>query len=139
MWSRSYRATVTGLTVGRLWQVWTDVNQWHTWQHDIEYATLDGEFDAGNIIHFKPKGGPRLALELADVVPMSAFVDVTTFPFARMYDSHELIERDGAVEIRTTISVQGPLSFVWRKLVAENVVNGLREQTERLIARARHA
>ena len=82
--------------------------------------------------------GPRLTLELADVRPNVAFTDITRFPLARMYDVHELIERENGVEVRSTIRVQGPLAFVWRKLVAEKIVAGLPLQTARLLEAARH-
>ena len=139
MWSKSYSKTVKGLKASQVWKVWADVNQWHTWQNDIEYAKLDGEFKKGNAFHFKPKGGPTFNIELTKVEPNSIFVDLTKFPLAKMYDSHELIVRGDELEIRTTISIEGPLSFVWRKIVAENVANGMKEQTERLVEKARNA
>jgi hypothetical protein len=138
MWCKSYSKTVEGLSANQVWKVWTDVNQWHTWQDDIEYANLDGEFIEGNVFLFKPKGGPNIKIELTEVESNSIFVDLTRFPLARMYDSHELIEHGDKLEIKTTIRIEGPLSFLWRKLVAENVANGMKEQTERLIEKAKN-
>jgi hypothetical protein len=138
MWSKSYSKTVMGLNANQVWKVWTDVNQWHTWQDDIEYAELVGEFRKGNIFRFKPKGGPNIKIELTEVKPNSVFVDLTRFPLARMYDSHELIERGDKLEIKATIRIEGPLSFLWRKLVAENVADGMKEQTERLIEKVKN-
>ena len=138
MWSRSYSTTVKGLKANQVWKVWTDVNRWHTWQDDIDYAKLDGEFKSGTIFRFKPKGAPKINIELTKVEPNSVFIDLTRFPLAKMYDSHELIDRGDELEIKTTISVDGPLSFVWRKLVAENIVDGLKDQTQRLIDKVRN-
>jgi hypothetical protein len=56
-----------------------------------------------------------------------------------MVDSHELIDHGDGVEVKTTVTVQGPLAFLWRKLVAEGVARSLPEQTERLVQAARHA
>lgn len=137
MWSKSYSQTVKGLTAQQVWDVWSDVNQWHTWQDDIEHARLDGEFKTGASFLFRPKGGPNITIELSHVEPGAVFVDVTRFPLARMVDSHEIIPRGDALEIKTTVTIQGPLSFVWRKLVAENVASGLQVQTEKLIEKAR--
>ena len=133
MWTKSYSKIVENLDAAKVWTVWTDVDQWHTWQDDIEYAKLNGEFATGGLIHFKPRGGPNIKLELAEVKPNSVFVDLTRFPLARMFDSHELIDHGGNLEIKSTIRIQGPLSFLWRKLVAENVANGLEQQTDKLI------
>jgi hypothetical protein len=136
MWSSSYSKTVKGLTAQQVWDVWTDVNQWHTWQDDIDYARLEGEFESGNSFKFRPKGGPDIRIELGKVERDSVFVDITRFPLARMIDSHELIQRGDALEIKTTLTLRGPLSFVWRKLVAENIASGLPLQTDKLIEKA---
>jgi hypothetical protein len=139
MWTATHSTTVTGLSADRVWHVWTDVNQWHHWQNDIEYARLTGDFARGNRFTLRPKGGPDVTIELTRVEPGSHFTDVTRFPLARMTDSHDLIERGDALEIRTTLTMEGPLAFLWRKLVGENIARTLPEQTASLIARARNA
>ncbi len=138
MWSKTYSKKVYGLKSEHVWKVWTDLNQWHTWQSDIEYAKLEGEFKVGNTFLLKPRGGPRVNIEIIKVEPNRQFTDLTRFPGARMYGSHEFVIHGDELEIKTTMSIEGPLSFVWRKLVAENVANGMREQTENLIEKARN-
>jgi hypothetical protein len=54
-----------------------------------------------------------------------------------MYGAHEFIARGDEVEIRTSVTVEGPLGFLWRKLVGEGVAKSLPEQTRGLVARAR--
>ena len=137
MWTHTYSKTVPEVGAAQLWKAWTDVDQWKTWQDDIELARLEGPFQDGSTIHFKPKGGPTLRLALQDVRPGLAFTDVTRFPLARMYDAHELVAHDGGVEIRVRMWLQGPLAFLWRRLVAQKVADGLPEQTARLVERAR--
>jgi uncharacterized protein YndB with AHSA1/START domain len=137
MFRHIYSTTITDLSAKRVWSVWSDVDQWHCWQDDIEFARLDGRFQSGSTFKFKPKGGPTMDIELTRVEPNAAFTDLTRFPLARMLDSHELIERDGALEVRTTISLSGPLAFLWRKLVVDRIVSDLPHQTERLLQRAR--
>ena len=138
MWSKTYSKKVAGLKVDRLWKVWSDVNQWHTWQDDIEYAKMDGEFTAGNTYKMKPRGGPEVSIELSKVEPNRAFADLTRFPLATMHATHEFIQSGAELEIKTTVSIEGALSFVWRKIVAEGVANSLPEQTDKLIQRAKN-
>lgn len=137
MWIKTHSTRVKGLKAEDVWKVWTDVNGWHTWQTDIEYAKLVGEFEVGNTFQFKPKGGPEIPIEIVKIEPGRQFTDLTRFPGARMFDAHELISHGDELEIRTTLSIEGFLSFIWRKIVAENVANGMKEQTEALIERAR--
>lgn len=139
MWTKTYSKVVDGVSTDQVWKVWSDVNQWHTWQDDIEYAKLDGEFKAGNVFRFKPKGGPNINIELTEVKPKAVFVDLTQFFLAKMYDSHELIERGNQLEIKTTLRLEGPLAFLWKKLVVDDIAKGMPEQTERLIEKARAA
>ena len=136
MWTQSYSKTVKDLSAAQVWKVWSDVDRWHLWQDDIEFARMNGPFETGGSFKFKPKGGPNLTLELSEVRPNALFVDITRFPLARMVDSHELIERDGGLEIKTTVRMEGPLAFLWRKIVGEDVVKSLPAQTDNLIAQA---
>ena len=139
MWSKTYSKRVKSVQAVDVWKVWTDVNQWHTWQPDIEYAKLDGDFKVGNTFKLKPKGGPAVSIEIIKVEPEHQFTDLTRFPGARMYGSHEFISHGDELEIRTTMSIDGFLSFFWKKIVAENVANGMAEQTEALIEKSRNA
>ena len=138
MWSKTYSKKVQGLKAEQVWKIWTDLNQWHTWQSDIEYAKLEGEFKVGNTFLLKPKGGPKVNIEIIKVEPNRQFTDLTRFPGARMYGTHEFVIHDDELEIKTTMSIEGPLSFVWRKIVAEDVANGMMEQTDNLIEKARN-
>lgn len=139
MWSKAYCKKVKGLKAEEVWKVWTDLNLWHTWQSDIEYAKLEGEFKVGNTFLLKPKGGPRVSIEIIQLEPNRKFVDLTRFPGARMYGSHEFLIHGDELEIVTTMSIDGPLSFLWRKLVAEGVANGMKDQTENLINKVKNA
>jgi hypothetical protein len=137
MWTNGYSTTVKGIAVDQLWRVWSDVDAWHTWQPDLDFAKLDGVFAAGTTFQLKPKGAPRVRIQLLTVEPNQRFVDLTRFPLARMYGDHQFIPTGDGVEIRTTVRVEGALGFLWRKLVAEGVARSLEEQTRNLIARAR--
>ena len=137
MWTKSYSTTVKGIDVDRLWRVWSDVDAWNSWQSDLDYARLEGDFAAGSTFLLKPKGGPRVRIQLLTVEPNRRFVDLTRFPLARMYGEHEFIASGDAVEIRTSVSVEGALGFLWRKLVGEGVARSLEAQTRGLVARAR--
>ena len=137
MWSKTYTASVKSLKAETVWKIWTDINQWHTWLKDLEFARLEGEFKEGNIFQLKPKGGPLVKIRLISVQKNREFTDLTKFPLAKMYGSHEFLEKNGELQIKTTISIEGPLAFLWRKLVAQGVADGLEEQTGWLIEKAR--
>jgi len=135
MWTQTYSKRIKGLSVDQIWQVWTDVDQWSTWQDDVEYSKMQSEFKTGGTFAFHPKGGPKLTLELTEVEVRKNFVDLTRFPLAKMYDSHEIFVHGDEIELKCTLTIKGPLSFLWKKIVAENVAKGIPSQLEALIAR----
>lgn len=139
MWSKSYSKKVKGVTAAKLWKVWADVDRWHEWQRDLDYARLEGEFKAGSTFLLKPKGGPRVRIEVLKAEKDRGFTDLTRFPLARMFGSHEFEEKNGEVEMTTTIRIEGPLAFLWRKLVAQEIADKLPDQTDWLIERAANA
>ena len=137
MWTRTHSMSFEGVTAAQIWRVWSEVDQWHTWQPDIEYARLEGQpFEAGKVFRFRPKGGPELGIEITEAKPLAGYADLTRFPGAKMLDSHEIVDHGSRIEIRNTLSVSGPLGFLWRKLVAEGVAAGIEDQTRRMIERA---
>jgi len=138
MWERTHQKVFSHLDASRVWDVWTDINQWHTWRDDIEFAKLVGDFQVGNLIMLKPDFGPAVKIELIEVDANRQFIDLTRFPGAKMYGRHEIIERSDGLEIITSMSIAGPFAWLWQKLVAQGIANGIPQQTENLAHRVKH-
>lgn len=125
MWTESHSIVTKEATKEQMWKLFADVNNWHTWDAEIEYAKMQGEFEKGNHFFLKPKNSPKVKIELAEVVENKKFVDLTKFPLAKMYGEHTLEETPDGLKITTTMTMEGALGFLWRKLVAQDIVNGL--------------
>jgi len=136
MWTKSYSVVTKDITKEQIWKLFADVNTWHTWDEGIEFARLEGPFEKGNHFILKPKGGPKVKVELTETIPYKSFVDVTRFPLARMYDRHTFEETPDGLKISNTISVKGVLSFLWIKLVAQHIVNALPKDIKKQIEAA---
>jgi hypothetical protein len=125
MWSKSHSVTTNKVTKEQMWNLFADVNNWHTWDTGIEYAKLEGKFEKGNHFLLRPKGGPNVKVELLQVVENKRFLDVTNFPLAKMYDEHLFEETPEGLKITNIITVKGLLGFLWVKLVAKKIVDAL--------------
>jgi len=125
MWTKSHTITTKTATKEQLWKLFANVNDWHKWDSGIEYARMEGQFQKGNSFLLKPKNGPRVRIQLHEVIENRKFVDLTKFPLAKMYGEHTFDETPEGLKITTTMKVQGPLGFLWRKIVAEDIVKGL--------------
>ena len=137
MWTKSHSIVTKEITKEQIWKLFADVNSWHTWDDGIEFATLEGKFEKGNFFTLRPKGGPNVKVELLETVENKMFLDVTRFPLAKMYDEHTFEETANGLKITNTITVTGILGFLWRKLVAQNIVANLPKDMEQQIKSAR--
>ena len=121
----THTMVATGVTRAQIWKLFADVNNWHTWDQEIEYARLQGAFEQGNHFTLKPKGGPVVNIKLVEVVHESRFTDCTVFPLAKMYGDHIFTDTPQVVQMTTTMTVKGPLAFLWWHLVAKNICMGI--------------
>ena len=112
MWTRTYSVTTNKVTKEQMWKLFANVNQWHNWDKGIEFATMEGSFEKGNHFILKPKGGPKVKIQLIEVIKNKKFVDQTTFPLAKMYGEHEFEDCEAGLKITTPMKVIGLLSFL---------------------------
>jgi len=137
MWTRSYSVVTKDVTKEQMWKLLADVNNWHTWDAGVEFAHLEGKFEKGNHFTFQPKGGPKLKIGILEAVENKNFTDLTNFPLAKMYGEHLLEETPEGLKITRTMKVQGVLGFLWRKLVAQKIVDDLPEDMQQQINTAK--
>lgn len=125
MWTRSHSIVTKEVTKEQMWKLFSDVNNWHTWDTGIEFAKLEGKFEKGNHFVLRPKGGPNVKVSLLETLENKSFLDVTNFPLAKMFDNHVFEETEDGLKITNTITVKGLLGFLWIKIVAGKIVDAL--------------
>jgi hypothetical protein len=137
MWTKTYSKTFQDIKRENVWQIWTDINNWPTWHGDLDYCKLDGDFKVGNHFMLKPKGINPVKILLTEINEGYSFTDCTTFFGAKMYDTHAMEETAEGLKLINTLTVTGPLKWLWIKLVAQNVADTVSEETEALVKLAR--
>jgi len=133
MWSKSHSVVTKEITREQIWKLFADVNNWPAWDKGVEFARLDGKFEKGNHFKFQPKGGPKLNIGIVEAEENKGFTDFTKFPLAKMYGEHIFEETPEGLKLTTTMKVQGVLGFLWRKLVAQKIVDALPAEMEHQI------
>lgn len=133
MWVKSYSKIYQGVKKEDIWRLWADVNNWPKWDKELEYCKMDAPFTIGSHFILKPIKGPKVKIILFEVINDKKFTDVTKFPGAVMYDTHELEETTNGLRITSTITVKGVLSFIWVNLVAKNVAKSVPKQMDTLV------
>lgn len=137
MWVKSYSKVYPGIKKTDVWRMWADVIHWPTWDKELEYCKIEGGFIKGNSFILKSVGGPKVKITLSEVITNERFTDYCKFFGATMHDDHILEETSDGLRIISTITVTGPLSFIWAKLVAKKVANSVPNQMDALVDAAR--
>ena len=132
MWQAPHEATVPGLERDAVWAAWADVDRWHEWDTDIDFAKAANGFRAGERFVLKPKGGPTVTIRILRADPGEGYTDLTRFPGARMFGIHDMTETPNGLRLSTTIRVEGPLAWLWRKLVAQKIADEAPDQIRSL-------
>jgi hypothetical protein len=125
MWTKSHSIVTKEVTKEQMWKLFADVNNWQVWKNSIAFSKLEGKFEKGNHFMFQPKGGPKLKIGILEAIENKQFTDLTKFPLAKMYGDHTFEETPIGLKITTTMTVKGILGFLWVKIVAQKIVDGL--------------
>lgn len=137
MWSKSHSILTKEVSKEQVWKLFSDVNNWPSWDNGVEFAKLEGKFEKGNHFMFQPKGGPKLKIGIVEATENRSFTDHTKFPLANMYGQHHFEETADGLKITTTMTLKGPLTFLWRKLVAQKIVDALPADMQQQIETAK--
>lgn len=94
--------TETTASPENIWALWSDVTQWSTWDHDLDWVKLDGAFAANVKGQLKPKGWKPLDFTITQATKNKSFTDVTTMPLGTRLKFHHWIDDLGNGTYRIT-------------------------------------
>ncbi|MFQ6328028.1 hypothetical protein ACLMAL_18070 [Nocardia sp. CWNU-33] len=113
---------------------WADMATWPEWNTDTEWVHLDGEFRQSATGKLKPKGGPTVPFLVESLVQDREFVDVSKLIGARLTFAHFLTRADGITTLDVEISITGPLSWLWIRLMGKSLAASAQPDVDNLIA-----
>ena len=122
-----------------LWARWADPDTHPEWSHDLVWVRLEEPLAIGARGHLKPKGGPRSAFTVTELVPDRTFADTTHLLGARLTFRHHAEPATGGALVTVTVTVEGPLARVWARILGpaatrEGIVTDLDELVALLAA-----
>lgn len=111
----------------------SDAARWPDWSPDTEFVRRDGPLAAGTRGVMKLKGGPRLRYTIDTVRPDREYTDVTHLPGARVTFQHLVAPAEGGgSRLTAAVSVGGPLSFVWGRILGSGFRASVPSDLDRL-------
>lgn len=109
MWEIRAEA-VSKASAKKIWDIWTDVSAWPVWDHELQWAKLNGPFAVGTRATLKPKGFFASGFEITSAEVERRMSDETKMPFTKVVFDHFLIPEEGKVRIVHHVRVSGLLA-----------------------------
>lgn len=114
-----------------VWNIWTDVSSWPTWDEDLEWSSLNGPFKVGTEGKLKPKGWPVSKFRLIAVKKYKSHSEKTAMPLTKIIFSHSLIPDNKNVKIIHRVEASGLLApLLWltmRKALKKGMPQALKK------------
>jgi hypothetical protein len=121
-----------------IFDLYSRVSEWPTWDPEVERASISGPFAAGTVGTLKPKGGPESKIELIEVTAGKSFAVRCRLPLCQMTFNHELVRTTSLTTVTHSVSFTGPLSAVFGFLIGRGIkktlpatMNGLKQAAEK--------
>ena len=119
-----------------IWELWTEVQNWTTWDNEIEWAKIDGAFIKGQTGKLKPKSGPTSKFQITTCIPNKQFTTVSKLPLAQLIFDHQLNSDDNKTIVMHQILITGPLAWLFYKILGSTLKQGLEHALPQLIKQA---
>ncbi|MCP4476417.1 MAG: polyketide cyclase [Gammaproteobacteria bacterium] len=137
MKKKTFSKIYSGISKEKIWQLWTNIDQWPRWNPGIDSCKLHGPFAVGSHFTLKPKSGPEVNIEIVEVDNLYQFTDCTQFPGAKLYGHHEMVECPEGLKLTTAVTMTGEMADSWWQKVGAQVAEKLPAQTDALVALAK--
>lgn len=107
-------------------KTYADAAAWPRWNAELKSAKLDGPLRLGATAKIVFKTGLRLRFEVVEFKEGRLFTDEARLPGARMGHRH-LVEpiEDGGCRLTNTIYIEGPLTWLWRRVMGPRAARAL--------------
>jgi len=120
-----------------VWHRYLDVSSWCDWSHlGVEWSRIDGPFEVGTKGQSKPPGSPALRFRLVAVEPEAFFASEAKLPGGRLLFEHRIEPCDSGVHITHTVTLSGPLAFLYAPFIRKSIERGLTDGVDRLAVMA---
>lgn len=108
-----------------VWSLWSDVKNWNQWDKEILFSELRGPFAPDSVGFFKPKGGFKMKFKLLNVVPKKSFANCSNLFLASLTFTHWMKAERGGTQLTYKAEINGPLAFLFSKLIGPRIKKGL--------------
>ena len=117
----------------KIWEIFTDVENWKEWIDGIEYSTIDGNFEDDALVTIKNLKKPIVSMPLKDVVVNKSFILQAKMPLSTVDYIHEIVKDNDVLKIRFAVEISGTLAFFFKAIFKKSVTKNLIESAKRVV------
>lgn len=123
-----------------VWQrAYADAEAWPQWNAEIKRARLDKPLSLGAEAKIVFGTGLRLRFRVVEYEEGRLFTDESRMPGARMGHRHLLEPTTAGSRLTNTIYIEGPLAFLWRRIMGPAAARALPGAQRAVVELARSA
>lgn len=126
----------TTATKAQIWRVWTDVETWKDWDHEIEFSRLYGAFKPGTTGHLKMHNSPILKTKITQVDHLRRYVFETKLLLATSVSTSIIEQIDDKTYVTLINEIRGPLAFLYMLLIGRGIKDKTPLEMERMLKKA---
>ncbi len=126
----------TKATPMQIWKVWQDVENWKTWDQEIELSQIDGPFQTGTTGCTKFVGTPLFKTLLTQVEPYKLVVQEAYLSFAKVISYQSMSQVAGKTQVTFKVEIRGPLSFFFACMLGRFIKRKIPIEMEEMLKRA---
>lgn len=135
MWTTEVSRT-TNATKEQIWKLWADIPNWNVWDNEVEYSELSGDFKKGAKGLLKPTGGPKSKFIITECDDLQTFVSRSFLPLGKIDFIHTITAINDTLLVTHRIQMTGLFTFLFSKVIGNNIKKTLPEAVEKLISLA---
>lgn len=109
----------------RIFALYKDVSNWRHWDPEIETSVLEGDFAVGAYGRLKPRNGPETEIRIVASEENRSFTVQASLPLCLLTFEHELHPAGELTRVVHRVYLDGPLSFLFRKLLGRQLRMGI--------------
>jgi len=119
----------------KIWEIFTDVENWKEWIDGIEYSTIDGNFEDDTRVTIKNIKKSKWSTPLKDVVVNKSFILPAKMPLsiAKVDFIHEIVKDNNVLKVRFAVEIFGPLAFIFKPIFKKNVSKNVIESAKKVV------
>jgi len=117
----------------KIWQIFTDVENWKEWIDDIESSTIDGNFEDNMLVTIINTNKRKHSSPLKDVVVNKSFILQVKMPLSKVDFIHEIVKENDVLKVRFAVEVFGTLAFFIKTIFRKSVAKSLPRVAKKLV------